>query len=157
MLIVGGLLALGLLALIGAVLLAFGETRSNAAAASAPSTTPAASAPASPALAAQAPQPTTSASQPLKAVAVHIHAETPTGPLQQEPITEDAFPLLGFYPTSNSANDQIQALARELLILRRQAAHLEQRLSTLVEMTQHIKSPEENDKDESLYQEILSR
>ncbi|HEX6555380.1 MAG TPA: hypothetical protein VF026_21645 [Ktedonobacteraceae bacterium] len=107
LLIVGGLLALGLLAIVGAVFLAMGERRA----------------------AAPSPSATARTTQPLK---------QPTGvPAAKMPVTNETLPAVR-EETPLVLNGQYHELANELHTLHGQAMELEQRLSALTEIADHI-------------------
>ena len=107
LLIIGGLLALGLLAIVGAVFLAMGERRTVA----------------------QSPPATARTTQPLK---------QPTGvPAAKMPVTNETLPAVR-EETPLVLNGQYHELANELRTLHGQAIELEQRLSVLTEIADHI-------------------
>ena len=107
LLIIGGLLALGLLAIVGAVFLAMGEKRA----------------------AAPSPSATAKTTQPLK---------QPTGaPVAKMPATKETLPAVR-EETLLVLNGQYHELANELHALHGRASELEQRLSALTEIADHI-------------------
>ncbi|OLE05213.1 MAG: hypothetical protein AUG82_05045 [Ktedonobacter sp. 13_1_20CM_4_53_11] len=107
LLIIGGLLALGLLAIVGAVFLAMGEKRA----------------------AAPSPSATAKTTQPLK---------QPTGAAAAKmPATKETLPAVR-EETPLVLNGQYHELANELHALHGRASELEQRLSALTEIADHI-------------------
>ena len=107
LLIIGGLLALGLLAIVGAVFLAMGERRA----------------------AAPSPSATARTTQPLK---------QPTGaPAAKMPATKETLPAVR-EETPLVLNGQYHELANELHTLHRHAIELEQHLSALTEIADHL-------------------
>ncbi len=105
LLIIGGLLAVGLLALVGAVFLAMSERR------------------------APSPSVTAKTTQPLK---------QPTGaPAAKMPATKETLPAVR-EETPLVLNGQYRELANELRTLHGHAIELEQRLSALTEIADHL-------------------
>lgn len=113
LLIIGGLLALGLLALVGAVFLAMGERQAK---------TPSSSA-------------TAKTTQSLK--------QPSSTPAAQLPATEETLPAVRD-ETPLALNGQYHELANELRTLHEHAIELEQRLSILAGIADHIEHTQAN-------------
>jgi hypothetical protein len=105
LLIIGGLLAVGLLALLGAVFLAMGERR------------------------APSPSVTAKTTQPLK--------QPTSAPAAKMPATNETLPAVR-EETPLALNGQYHELANELRTLHGHAIELEQRLSVLTGMADHL-------------------
>ena len=113
LLIIGGMLALGLLALLGAVFLAMGERKAAAPSPSAKAET----------------------TQSLK---------QPSGiPAAKTPVTEETLPLVR-EETPLVLNGQFHELASELHTLHGHAIELEQRLSALTGIADHLEHTQAN-------------
>src|SRR5205807_9136248 len=107
LLIAGGLRALGLLAIVGAVFLAMGERRA----------------------AAPSPSATAKTTQPLKQPTGAAAAKMPATKETLPAVREETPPVL---------NGQYHELANELHALHDRASELEQRLSAITEIADHI-------------------
>ncbi len=152
LLIIGGLLAFALVAILGAVLLGMGEQRSEQASKAAAQISP----PPVPAIPAAAPANTTidlkladQASQPLRRTVplsqeLHLADESPM-PTASTPVPVP-IPVPTPAPTSVSQNDyplpslngQVHLIEEELHSLQQQAWELEQRLQGLTEMLDRL-------------------
>ena len=118
LLIIGGLLAFGILALLGSVFLAMGERQAAAREATAPS-----------------PSATAKTTQPLK---------PPSGmSAAQMPATDETLPTV-LEETPLVLNGQFHELANELRTLHEYAMELEQRLSVLTGIADHIEHTQAN-------------
>jgi hypothetical protein len=124
LLIIGGLLAFGLLALLASVFLARGERQEGQAAAKAAT--------------APSPSATAKTTQPLKPL-----SETPDTPAAEMPETTETLPaVLGETPLV--LNGQFHELANELHTLHEYAIELEHRLSVLTGIVDHIEHAQAN-------------
>ena len=124
LLIIGGLLAFGLLALLGSVFLARGERQERQAAAKA----------------ATAPSPSAAAktTQPLKPL-----SDTPDTPAVKMPETEETLPAVR-EEMPLALNGQFHELANELRALHDYAIELEHRLSVLTGIVDHVEHTQAN-------------
>ncbi|HEY6408203.1 MAG TPA: hypothetical protein VIY29_12120 [Ktedonobacteraceae bacterium] len=127
LLIFGGLLAFGLLALLGSVFLARGERQDGQAAAKA-ATVP-------------SPSATAKTTQPLKPLS--DTPETPDTPAAKMPQTEETLPAVR-EETPLMLNGQFHELANELRTLHEYAIELEHRLSVLTGIVDHIEHTQAN-------------
>jgi hypothetical protein len=127
LLIIGGLLAFGLLALLASVFLARGERQEGQAAAKAATTPP--------------PPTTAKTTQPLKPLS--DTPDTPAAEMPEMPETTETLPaVLGETPLV--LNGQFHELANELHTLHEYAIELEHRLSVLTGIVDHIEHAQAN-------------
>jgi hypothetical protein len=124
LLIIGGLLAFGLLALLASVFLARGERQEGQAAAKA--------------AAAPSPSATAKTTQPLKPP-----SDTPDTPAAKMPETKETLPAVR-EETPLALNGQFHELANELRTLHEYAIEIEQRLSVLTGIVDHIEHTQAN-------------
>jgi hypothetical protein len=121
LLIIGGLLAFGLLALLGSIFLARSEGQAAAKAATTPS-----------------PSATVKTTQPLKPL-----SDTPDTPAAEMPETEEMLPAVR-EEMPFVLNGQFHELANELHTLHEYAIELEQRLSVLTGIVDHVEQTQAN-------------
>ncbi len=124
LLIIGGLLAFGLLALLGSVFLARGERQERQAAAKAAT--------------APSPSATVKTTQPLKPL-----SDTPDTPAVKMPETEETLPAVR-EEMPLALNGQFHELANELRTLHEYAIEIEQRLSVLTGIVDHVEHTQAN-------------
>ena len=125
LLIIGGLLAFGLLALLGSVFLARSEGQERQTAAKAAKTTP-------------SPSATAKTTQPLKPL-----SDTPDTPAAEMPETKETLPAVR-EEMPLMLNGQFHELANELHTLHEYAIELEHRLSVLTGIVDHIEHTQAN-------------
>jgi len=129
-LILGGLLLLGIAAIVVAVVLLLGEQRAEKARAT--SVTP--STPAASPVALEAPRPRPArTTQRLAASTPPVRQSVPTAPVRETPLQARADEQQHF-----ALNGQFHELAAELRTLYQQASDLEQRLHTLSEIADRV-------------------